>query len=140
MSAMPAPQQAVTAQRPAATAQPSPPVLATTPPQRLPPRDPHAPKEPEKLASIDPKSLIGLEPGAVQTLLGAPSSVHKGEPTLIWSYDRPGCSFRVIFYPDLKTTSFHALKYIGVDRNGGAIDSSQSCIRDILTARDNGPA
>jgi hypothetical protein len=104
------------------------------------PKPPDAPKEPEKLASIDPNSLIGLAPGAIQTLLGPPSTIHKGDPALVWSYDTPSCSFRVIFYPNLKTASFHALKYMGVDRNGGAMADSQSCIRDILAARGNGPA
>ena len=83
-------------------------------------------------------SLIGLDPPAVAKLLGPPSTVAKGEPSLVWTYIATGCTFRVFFYPDLKTASFHALKYGGFDGNGEQIGLSQTCIRNILTARVNG--
>jgi hypothetical protein len=91
-----------------------------------------------KTAAIDPNSLIGLDPPAVAKLLGPPSTVAKGEPSLVWTYIATGCTFRVFFYPDLKTASFHALKYGGFDGNGEQIGLSQTCIRNILTARVNG--
>ena len=93
-------------------------------------------KEPEKIASIDPKSLVGLAPAAVEKLLGAPSSVSKGDPSLVWTYAGQGCAFQIFFYPDLKTASFHALKY---GSTGGGNDPPDSCIRGILTVRSNGP-
>lgn len=104
---------------------------------RRPVRDAHDTKAEEKVAAIDPDTLIGLEPAAVERLLGAPSSVSKGDPSLVWTWNAPGCSFQVFFYPDLKTVSFHALKY---GSTGGDIpDNPQACIRNILTARSNGP-
>ena len=99
-------------------------------------REPVPVKEPEKIASIDPKSLIGLAPAAVEKLLGAPSSVSRGDPSLVWTYAGQGCSFQIFFYPDLKTASFHALKY---GSTGGGNDPSDACVRGILAVRSNGP-
>jgi hypothetical protein len=97
-----------------------------------PPRE--TPREPERLASIDPKTLIGLAPAAVERLLGTPSSVSKADPSLVWTYSGQGCTFQIIFYPDLNTSSFHALKY---GSTGG--DASDVCVRNILTVKNNGP-
>ena len=91
-------------------------------------------KESEKVAAVDPKSLIGLAPNAVERLLGTPSNVSKGAPSLVWTYAGQGCSFQIVFYPDIKTESFHALKY-----SSSAGDES-SCIRNILTVKSNGPS
>lgn len=94
-----------------------------------------SPREPERVASIDPKSLIGLAPSAVEKLLGTPTNISKGDPSLVWTYAGQGCSFQIFFYPDLKTASFHALKYGSTSGAG----ESDACIRNILTARANGP-
>jgi len=117
---------------PQAAAAPAP--VAAPKPKR-PPRETHK----EKGASIDPNDLIGLDPPAVERLLGAPANIGKGDPSLIYTYAAPGCFFRIIFYPDLKTSSFHALKYGGVDDKGVEMDASQACIRNLLMAKTNGP-
>jgi len=93
-----------------------------------------APREPERVASIDPNALIGLAPAAVEKLLGSPSTVSKSDPSLIWTFTGQGCSFQVFFYPDIKTASFHALKYAST---GG--DPTDACVRNILTVKANGP-
>jgi hypothetical protein len=102
-------------------------------------REPIRAEKPERLASIDPNSLIGLEPVAVEKLLGAPSRANKSEMSLVWTYAGAGCSFQIFFYPDLKTTAFHVLKYGGIDSNGGQIMTSHICVQDILTAKSNAP-
>ena len=121
-----------------------PPSVATPPFSQPPPAKPRRQvretareptREPEKVASIDPKNLIGLAPAAVEKLLGTPTNVSNGDPSLVWTYAGQGCSFQIFFYPDLKTSSFHALKY---GSTGGA-GESDSCIRNILTVRSNGP-
>ena len=117
-----------------------PPVAAQPKPKRPPVREAHETKAPEIVASIDPNSLVGLDPPAVERLLGAPTNISKADPSLVWTYVTPDCSFQIFFYPDLKTSSFHALKYAGVGGNGGPIDASQPCIRSILTAKNNGPS
>lgn len=93
-------------------------------------------KEPERVAAVDPKSLIGLHPAAVEKLLGAPSSVAKSDPSLVWTYMGQGCSIQIVFYPDLKTQSYHALKYTS---SAGA-EADNACVRNILTVRSNGPS
>ena len=117
-----------------------PPVAVQQRPKRPPPvREAHDPKPPEKIASIDPNTLVGLDPPAVERLLGAPTSSSKADPSLVWTYVTPDCSFQIFFYPDLKTSSFHALKYAGLGGKGDPMDAAQPCIRNILTARTNGP-
>lgn len=96
-------------------------------------------KPPEKLAEVDPNTLIGLDPPTVEKLLGSPTRVSKSDISLIWTFSAPSCSFQIFFYPDLKTSAFHALKYGGVDGNGSQLAMSELCIRGILTAKTNAP-
>lgn len=124
-------------QPPAPTPRPNPVIAAPAPakPQRKTAREePREAKEPERVAAINPKSLLGLAPAAVQKLLGAPSSITKSDPSLVWTYAGQGCSFQIVFYPDLKTEDFHALKY------GSSTGDNNSCIRNILTVKSNGPS
>ncbi len=100
----------------------------------------HVPPPPPKVASVDPNSLIGLDPPSVEKMLGTPSSIYRGDPSLIWTYEGTGCAFKIVFYPDIKTAIFHALKFLMTDSSGGSSDGSQLCIRNILTVRNNGPA
>ena len=131
------PQTQTAAERPPVTITPP---AAQTPlakprrPVHEPPRE--APREPERVASVDPNSLIGLAPAAVEKLLGAPSTISKSDPSLVWTYAAQGCSFQVFFYPDIKTASFHALKYAST---GGTGDPADNCVRTILTVKSNGP-
>jgi hypothetical protein len=94
-------------------------------------------KPPERVASINPDKLIGLDPPAVEKLLGVPSARQQGEPSQVWTYSGSGCSLMIYFFPDLKTGTLHALKYDGVDRNGMPINISQECIRNILVVKTN---
>ena len=103
-------------------------------------REPAKPeKPPERLAEVDPNTLIGLDPPAVEKLLGSPSRVSKSDISLVWTFSAPSCSFQIFFYPDLKTSAFHALKYGGADGNGAQLAMSELCIRGILTAKSNAP-
>lgn len=125
-----------------AVAQSGPPPAQSAPvsPKPRPPvRETHDAKEPEKVASIDPNNLVGLDPPAVEKLLGTPSNISRGDPSLIWTYASSGCSLQIVFYPDLKTSSFHALKIGGLDAGGDQVDTSRPCFRNILTMRNNGP-
>src|SRR5438132_64001 len=55
----------------------------------------------EKVSAIDPHHLIGLEPRAVQQLLGPPGRVENSDLSREWVYASGGCSFRLFFYPNL---------------------------------------
>jgi hypothetical protein len=93
---------------------------------------------PERLAAIEPRDLIGQGPSGVAKLLGVPSSASKRDVSLIWTYSSTDCAFQVYFYPDIKTSLWHALQYTSVDKNGGTLDPSQLCIQRILAEKGNG--
>lgn len=124
---------------------PTPPVVQTPRPKPqvrdaiVKPEKTEKPEKPERLASVDPDSLIGMEPSTVEKLLGSPSKITKNNISLVWVYAGAGCAFQIFFYPDVKTSAFHALKYGGTDGNGGPVITSQACIRDILTTKNNAP-
>jgi hypothetical protein len=121
---------------------PPPPAIAT-PVETPPPPPTQVPKpKPEKLerlAEVDPNTLIGLDPPTVEKVLGTPSKISKSDISLVWTFSAPNCSFQIFFYPDLKTSAFHALKYGGIDGNGAQLAMSEVCIRGILTAKANAP-
>jgi hypothetical protein len=106
-------------------------------PRDVPSREVRAPDNTARAASIDPKSLMGLDPESVQKRLGTPARMENSALSHEWVYVAPGCSFRIFFYPNVNSTSFRALKYGSTKDNGGAIDSSDACVRKILTARNN---
>ena len=91
----------------------------------------------DKASPIDPDQLIGMEPSAVRKLLGTPVRTRNDQLPREWIYGTGRCSFRVFFYPNLNTASFRVLKYGSSDGNGELIDTSDVCIRHILTARKN---
>jgi hypothetical protein len=91
----------------------------------------------DKPAPVDPDQLIGMEPGAVRKLLGAPMQVRNDQLSREWIYATDRCSFRVFFYPNLNAASFRVLKYGSSGGNGEMIDVSDVCIRHILMARKN---
>ena len=115
-----------------------PPLQPPAPPRQKPPiREPTKPEKPERLAEVDPNTLMGLSPWLVEKVLGAPSRVNKSELSLVWTYAAANCSFQVFFYPDLKTATFHVLKYGGIDEAGHQLAPSQECIRSILTVKSD---
>lgn len=103
------------------------------------PEKPEKPEKLERLAEVDPNSLIGLDPPTVEKVLGTPNKISKSDISLVWTFSAPNCSFQIFFYPDLKTSAFHALKYGGIDGNGAQLAMSELCIRGILTAKTNAP-
>jgi hypothetical protein len=119
-----------------------PPARPAVPPvQRKKPRLAAREKPPDAVPDevlVDPDHLIGLDPGQVHNVLGAPSRVETSELSRAWVYAADGCSFRVFFYPDFKA-SFRALKYTGNDDEGSPLESSDICIRHILMVKNNVP-
>lgn len=91
----------------------------------------------EMRASVDPKSLVGLDPDSVLKRLGTPARIENGPLSREWIYASSGCSFRVFFYPDMNSTSFKVLKYGSLKDNGEAAGNSDICVHRILTARKN---
>ena len=92
-------------------------------------------KQIEIVAAIEPSALLGKEPSDVKKLLGDPADVSKRDVSLVWTYGSADCAFQVYFYPDLKTSMFHALQYSATTHAGEKIDLSQGCIKRLLVAR-----
>lgn len=118
---------------------PTPPRAAAVKPKK-PSREAHTADRgtpPVRTASIDPQSLLGLDPDGVQKRLGPPARMQNSALSREWVYSVPGCSFSIFFYPNLNSTSFRVLKYGSTRDNGESIDSSDACVRKILTARNN---
>jgi hypothetical protein len=90
-----------------------------------------------RMPPVNPEQLIGLDPAAVQKLLGAPTRIRDDKLSREWIYASSGCDFRVFFYPNLNAAAFRALKYSGNDDNGGRLAASNACVRRILMARAN---
>lgn len=106
-------------------------------PRDLRPSDVDESPPPLRTASIDPKSLLGLDPDSVEKRLGPPARMENNALSHEWVYSVSGCSFRIFFYPNVNSTSFRALKYGSTKDNGESLDSSDACVRKILTARNN---
>jgi len=92
-------------------------------------------KPAEMVAAIEPDMLIGKEPSAVEKLLGSPADITQKDVSLIWTYGSPDCAFQVFFYPDIKTTMFHALQYAATGHDRAKIDLARECIQRLLIVR-----
>jgi len=115
-------------------------VTAIKPKKTLSPRDARTTTDaddPIRVASIDPESLLGLDPDSVKKRLGTPARMEDSALSREWVYAAPGCSFRIFFYPNVNSTTFHALKYSSAKDGGESADSSDACVHRILTARNN---
>lgn len=91
-----------------------------------------------KIAAIDPQSLFGMSPEAVNGLFGTPDQVVKKSMSLEWTYSNAACSLYILFYPNIRTSAFRVLKYGTKDSKGGP-DDARKCIQQIRMASANGP-
>jgi len=111
------------------------------PPRARKPHHPHRaarqPAPPIEVAMIDPASLVGLKRPAVTRMLGAPFKTTKDEMSLVWIYAAEGCALRIYFYPDLKTSDFHVLKYTLAGEDGKTLEDDAPCRRKLLAVRDH---
>ncbi len=90
---------------------------------------------PAQVAMVDPETLVGKKPPVVSGLLGAPSSIAKDEMSLVWTYRAEGCALKIYFYPDLKTSDFHVLKFSLADAEGKPLDADAACRQKLLALR-----
>jgi hypothetical protein len=103
--------------------------------ENRPPQKSRKIKQLENMAAIEPSALIGKEPSAVRKLLGSPADVSERDVSLVWTYGSPECAFQVYFYPDIKTSMFHALQYAATNHDGGTLDLSKACVQRLLVVR-----
>ena len=96
--------------------------------------EPPPPPEPQ-IAMADPDTLVGMKPDAVSKLLGPPANIVKAELSLVWTYSADGCALKVYFYPDLKTSDFHVLKFSLAGAGGKTLDKDDPCRRKLLALK-----
>jgi hypothetical protein len=91
-----------------------------------------------KAARLDPNTLVGLAPDAIDRILGSPTGVRAEAMTVEWTYVRPSCSLIIFFYPDIVTGALRALNYTLGDVNG-RVGASQACVDFLMVARSDEP-
>jgi hypothetical protein len=85
--------------------------------------------------AVEPSTLIGKEPSAVEKLLGSPAGIAQRDVSLIWTYGATDCVFQVYFYPDIKTSMFHALQFTAETPDGRKVEVTHGCIQHLLLVR-----
>jgi hypothetical protein len=93
-------------------------------------------KEPE-VTMLDPGTLVGMKPQSVAHALGEPAAIAKENLSLVWTYRADGCALNVYFYPDIKTSDFHVLKFSLAGADGKTLDANAPCRRKLLALREN---
>ena len=68
-----------------------------------------SPEAPPTGPAID--ELVGLDFGAVRTMLGDPALEEIQPPATVWAYNGRGCVLSIVFYPDVDGGSYRALTY-----------------------------
>lgn len=130
-----------------------PPAQLIQPPTPRPrPNRPPAPKPREEASLTPPKDeapsppkvvigeLLGSDFNSILHVLRSPDSVNKDNLSVVWTYAPPGCTLRLFFYPDIKTTVFHLLKYDFRNSSGEALMSGDACMDSMLAAGLRGAA
>ncbi len=140
----PAPKHVVSAPPPQEPAAPTGPVALTPPPTPAAPtkavpakrRDATKPAPQTATAAPPPVQLVGMDEGAVQALLGAPSTVEDHAPGKTWRFRKHDCVLSVALYPDVQTRVFRTLSYevTSDDHNAGAKQLCETKFGNVAAA------
>lgn len=119
--------------------------LIPPPTPRPRPNRPPAPKPQEEPPSPSPPKvvigdLVGSDFSAVLHVLRSPDTVNNDNLSVVWTYAPPGCTLRLFFYPDIKTTVFHLLKYDFRNSSGEMLMPGDACMDSMLAAGFRGAA
>lgn len=101
---------------------------------------PPAPKPKEELPPAPPAAkvvignLLGSDFTAILHVFRSPDTVKNDNLSIVWTYAPPGCTLRLFFYPDIKTTVFHLLKYDFRNGAGDLLMPDDPCMAGILAA------
>ena len=85
-----------------------------------------------KAAKFDPGLVVGLEPPAVDRMLGRPAGTRTDATTVEWTYGTASCSLSIYFYPDVTTGTLRALKYNVTNGQAG-----RGCVHFPIMARSD---
>lgn len=125
-----------------------PPASLTLPPTPRPrPNRPPVPKQPEETPVPAPSpprvviaDLVGSDFTAIRHVFRSPDSINNDNLSVVWTYAPPGCTLRLFFYPDIKTTVFHLLKYDFRNSSGEMLMPGDACIDSMLADSFRGAA
>jgi len=83
------------------------------------------------LDPVAPDTLVGSDYSSVLRVLRQPDAVESKTLPVIWTYSESDCTLQLFFYPDIRTTKFHMMKYDLKDSTGEKLNHRDSCMRDI---------
>jgi len=88
------------------------------------------------VAPPPPVQLVGMDEGAIQALLGAPSMVEDHAPGKTWRFRKHDCVLSVALYPDVQTRVFRTLSYevTSDDHNAGAKQLCETKFGNVAAA------
>ena len=87
---------------------------------------------PEPVINDDPQQLMGLDPSALNALLGEPELIRRETPAEIWQYRNEGCVFDVFLYD---TSSGREVTYIEARDDAAQQIETRACLNGLLRAR-----
>ena len=87
----------------------------------------------------DPGRLLGLDQGALRTLLGNPRFVRRDDPARMWRYRHASCVLDLFLYaePGDAAKSFK-VRHVEARAPGAKAASTRSCLRALLSDRRPG--
>ena len=145
----PAPAPLPEAAKPAAEAAPA--QMASVerpPPSMIPPRPrpppvttprPKPSEPPPPPPSIpDMNTLIGADFDGILNVFRSPDTVQKNALYVVWIYSPPGCTLQLFFYPDIRTTQFHLLKFDLKSTLRDVPTDGPQCMQGILAPEHRG--
>jgi hypothetical protein len=122
----PTPQQMASVEPP----RPMTPVRPPPPPPVTPRPKPTEPPPP--LPVPDMSTLIGADFTAILNVFRSPDMVQKNALYVVWIYSPPACTLQLFFYPDIRTTQFHLLKFDLKATVRDAPTDGPQCMQGIL--------
>jgi hypothetical protein len=90
------------------------------------------------VAPIDdnPGRLMGLDQGALRTLLGKPGFVRRDDPARMWRYRHASCVLDLFLYAEtIQSSPSFRVRHVEARANGPSSASTRTCLRALLTTR-----
>ena len=85
----------------------------------------------------DPEQVIGLDPGALEALLGAPGFVREDADAQVWQYRGAGCVLDAFLYSDGLAEPYR-VTYYEIRGDAGDDRARRRCFRSLLPERNRG--
>jgi hypothetical protein len=87
---------------------------------------------PAPVINDDPQQLMGIEPGALGTILGEPELIRHEAPAEIWQYRNDACVLDVFLYD---TAGRREVTYIEARDGTAQRMDIRACLHTLLRAR-----